>query len=111
MVQKVETRLIDDLDGSAAAETVRFALEGREYEIDLSTRNASRLRDGLAAFVSSARKASGARRSPARRASGRAAADREQAAAVREWARANGFEVSDRGRISATVLEAYERRA
>lgn len=117
VAQKVETRLVDDLDGSTAVETVSFMVEGREYEIDLSAENAARLRDGLAEFVAAARRAGGGRRAatattattaaPAPR---RASMDREQAAAVREWARANGFEVSDRGRISAAVLTAYEQR-
>jgi Lsr2 len=114
VAQKVETRLVDDLDGSEAVETVRFALEGRQYEIDLSEHNASRLRESLAAFVSSARRAGGSRSarsatatSPRRSSS----ADREHGAAVREWARANGFEVSDRGRIAADILKAYEERS
>jgi hypothetical protein len=116
VAQKVETRLVDDLDGAEAAETLSFALDGREYEIDLSTENAARLRDALAEFVAAGRKVGGGRQRPAATASGsgsgakRATMDREQAAAVREWARANGFEVSDRGRISSTVLAAYEKR-
>jgi nucleoid-associated protein Lsr2 len=112
VAQKVETRLVDDLDGSTAVETVSFMVEGREYEIDLSAENAARLRDGLAEFVAAARRAGGGRRAPAAAAPApkRATMDREQAAAVREWARANGFEVSDRGRISAAVLSAYEQR-
>ncbi|WP_214405545.1 histone-like nucleoid-structuring protein Lsr2 [Pseudonocardia lacus] len=117
MAQKVETRLVDDLDGSEAAETVRFALEGRQYEIDLSEDNAARLRNSLADFVASARRAGGARGVRAA-ASGsgvaapsRKATDREHGAAVREWARANGFEVSSRGRISTEILTAYEQRS
>jgi hypothetical protein len=116
VAQKVETRLVDDLDGSAAVETVSFAVEGREYEIDLSAENAAKLREGLAEFVAAGRRTGGGRGRAAATgtapASGtkRAAMDREQAAAVREWARANGFEVSDRGRISSTVLAAYEKR-
>jgi Lsr2 len=110
VAQKVETRLVDDLDGSTAVETVAFMFEGREYEIDLSAENAARLRDGLAEFVAAGRRAGGARRAGAAPAPKRASMDREQATAVREWARANGFEVSDRGRISAAVLTAYEQR-
>jgi len=118
VAQKVETRLVDDLDGSEAAETVRFALEGRQYEIDLSEDNAARLRDSLAAFVASARRAGGARggraavpASAGAAASSRKATDREHGAAVREWARANGFEVSSRGRITTEILTAYEQRS
>jgi hypothetical protein len=108
-MQKVETRLVDDLDGSEAAETVRFGLEGREYEIDLSQGNAARLRDTLATFLASARRAGGGR-TPAQTAGRSASSDREHGTAVREWARANGFEVSNRGRIAADVLKAYEQR-
>jgi hypothetical protein len=118
VAQKVETRLVDDLDGSEAVETVSFMADGREYEIDLSAENAAKLRDGLAEFVAAGRRLGGGRGRAAAAASAptagsgakRATMDREQAAAVREWARANGFEVSDRGRISSTVLAAYEKR-
>jgi hypothetical protein len=112
VAQKVETWLVDDLDGSEAAETVRFGIEGRHYEIDLSAHNAGRLRDTLSAFVASARRAGGGgRRQPPVPAARRATSDREQSAAIRDWARANGFEVSERGRISGEVLKAYEQRA
>ena len=118
MVQRVETRLVDDLDGSVAVETVGFMFEGREYEIDLSAENAARLRDGLADFVAAGRRPNGGgggrRGAGARsvgRSVGRASMDREQAAAIREWARANGFDVSERGRIPSVVLSAYEQRS
>ncbi len=117
MATETTTRLVDDLDGSDADDTVSFALDGASYEIDLSDENAARLRDALAEYVASARRADGARRSAGRpkaakpaKASrgGRTAPDREQTAAVREWARANGYEVSERGRLSANVLAAFE---
>lgn len=117
MATETTTRLVDDLDGSDASESVSFALDGATYEIDLSDENADKLRDALAGYVASARRADGSRRSPGRpkapRAvkaskSARTAPDREQTAAVREWARANGYEVSERGRLSATVLAAFE---
>ena len=114
MAQKVETWLVDDLDGSEAAETVRFGLEGRQYEIDLSQHNAARLREGLADFVASARRGGGGPRTSRslNAGSSRAStASREHGAAVREWARANGLQVSDRGRISAEVLKAYDARS
>jgi hypothetical protein len=114
VAQKVETRLVDDLDGSEAAETVRFGLEGRQYEIDLSQHNAARLREGLADFVASARRAGGGARAGRPSSAGVArasSASRERGAAVREWARANGLQVSDRGRISAEVLKAYDARS
>jgi hypothetical protein len=111
VAQKVETRLVDDLDGSEAVETVRFGFEGRQYEIDLSANNAGRLRDSLAAFVAAARRPGGGRRQAAAQGVRRAPSDREKSAAIRDWARANGFAVSERGRISGEILEAYEQRA
>ncbi len=109
------TTLVDDLDGSEAADTLEFALDGVSYEIDLSEENAEKLRDALAGYVASARRVDGGRRSraraakPAKAARGtRTAPDREQTAAIREWARANGYEVSERGRLSANVLSAFE---
>ena len=108
--------LVDDLDGSEAAESVEFALDGVSYEIDLSEENAEKLRDALASYVASVRRVDGGRRGarakvakPAKAARGsRTAPDREQTAAIREWARSNGYEVSERGRLSATVLSAFE---
>lgn len=111
MAQIREIRLVDDLDGKAADETVEFGIDGKNYEIDLSTGNAGRLRDALADFVASGRRAGGRRRAsaavatPARRPS----IDREQNQAIREWARKRGMKVSDRGRIPAEVLESYHQ--
>jgi len=111
-------RLVDDLDESDAAETVSFALDGTSYEIDLSDENIEKLRDALAVYVASARRVDGGRRGPGRPKAAakaprvargaRTAPDREQTAAIREWARANGHEVSERGRLSASVLAAFE---
>ncbi|MFC0429620.1 Lsr2 family protein [Kutzneria buriramensis] len=116
MAQKVTVALIDDLDGSEASETLEFALDGVSYQIDLSAKNAGKLRDGLASFVASARRSGGRKRGPGRVASGPskarpAAADREQNQAIREWARKQGMKVSDRGRIPAEVLDAYHQQA
>lgn len=111
MAQIREIRLVDDLDGEVADETVEFGVDGKSYEIDLSTANAKRLRDALAEFVASARRASGRRRgggAPAA-AARRPSIDREQNQAIREWARKRGMKVSDRGRIPAEVLEAYHK--
>ncbi|GAB3000594.1 Lsr2 family protein [Actinosynnema sp. NPDC059335] len=114
MAQKVTVTLVDDLDGGKAEETVGFGLDGVSYEIDLSASNAGRLRDALADFVASARKAGGRKRGPGRPAGVKAArpasADREQNQAIREWARKQGMKVSDRGRIPAEVLEAYHQQ-
>jgi hypothetical protein len=110
MAQKHIVQLIDDLDGSQAAETVSFGIDGASYEIDLSAKNAAKLRDVLAVYVGSARRASWGGRPPAAggRRSGRAGrSDREQTQAIREWARKNGHKIGEKGRIPATVLEAY----
>jgi nucleoid-associated protein Lsr2 len=111
MAQIREVRLIDDLDGEAADETIEFGIDGKNYEIDLSKANAGKLRDALAAYVASARR-SGGRRSRSAASAGPArkpSIDREQNQAIREWARKRGMKVSDRGRIPAEVLEAYHK--
>jgi len=115
MAQKTEIRYIDDLDGSDAVEAVKFALDGSDYEIDLSEGNAQRLRDGLAEFVGAARRVTRNRRRGGNTggnvtASGRPAERRQQIQAIRDWARANGHQIADRGRIPATVIAAYETR-
>ena len=111
MAKKVMVSLVDDLEGGTADETVGFGLDGKTYEIDLSSANASKLRESLAEFVAVARKAGGGRRG--RRATGtgsaRATVDREQSQAIRAWARGQGIEVSDRGRIPADVVAAYHQ--
>lgn len=112
MAQIREIRLVDDLDGKAADQTVEFGIDGRSYEIDLSEVNAGKLRDALASYVAAARRGGGGRR---RSAAGsvpvnrRQSVDREQNQAIREWARKRGMKVSDRGRIPAEVLEAYHQ--
>ena len=104
-MQKVITELVDDIDGSTAEETVSFALDGVEYEIDLSQPNASNLRQGLDEYVSKGRRTGGrAKRAPAK---GRPGADKADTGAIRKWARAHGLKVSGRGRISAEVAQAY----
>ncbi|SES40057.1 histone-like nucleoid-structuring protein Lsr2 [Lentzea albida] len=113
MAQKVLVQLIDDLDGTAAedVETVNFALDGVIYEIDLKQKNASKLRDSLADFVASARRSGGwARRgsTTSRRVVGEART-KEQPQAIRQWAKANGHELSDRGRIPAHIIEEFEK--
>ena len=105
MTQQVHVMLVDDIDGSAASETVRFALDGRQYQIDLSEKHAQDLRGAMAAFVAAARREGGRRSST--RAASRPATDRGKMTAVREWAKAHGQTVSDRGRISKAVMEAY----
>ncbi|GDY30459.1 histone-like nucleoid-structuring protein Lsr2 [Gandjariella thermophila] len=111
MAQKVLVQLVDDLDGSTAEQTVEFALDGVQYQIDLSDKNAGALREALEPFVSAARRAGGRKRSAAPRGGGRgsSASDRERNQAIREWARKQGMNVSERGRIPAEVVEAYDK--
>lgn len=109
MAQKVNIVLVDDIDGSEATETVSFGLDGTSYEIDLNDANASALRDALAAYVGHARKVGSARRG--RRtsaAAAAAAAGGPSAREIRDWARSNGYDVPDRGRVSAEVREAFD---
>ncbi|MFI5776640.1 Lsr2 family protein [Nocardia sp. NPDC051570] len=107
MARKVVVELVDDFDGkSPAEETVTFALDGVEYEIDLSLLNAGRLREMFEPWTGHGRKVG---RGPRTSGPARPAAAREQTAAIRAWARKNGFDVSDRGRIQANVVAAYEK--
>lgn len=108
MAQRVNIVLIDDIDETEATETVTFGLDGVTYEIDLNEDNAARLRDSLAEFVGHGRKVSGSRRgrkSP----SSAPVTGQPSAREIREWARENGRDVPDRGRIPADVREAYEQ--
>lgn len=106
MAQKVQVLLVDDVDGGPADETVTFAVDGVTYEIDLTTENAAELRGALAVWQGHARKISG--RSSSRSSAPRARASRGDAQAIRDWAKAQGHKVSERGRISAEVKAAYE---
>jgi len=100
MAQKVQVVLVDDVDGGPADETLKFAVENTQYEIDLSTAHAAEMRAALAPWVSAARKVSGRPSTKARTGS--------DTGKVRAWAKANGYNVSERGRISATVRSAYD---
>ena len=102
MAQRVQIKLIDDLDGADADETVSFGLDGAVYEIDLSQSNAAQLRDDLAKWVGNARRVKGRASRSAR-----PAGVKDDLNKVREWGRANGFQVSERGRVSREVQEAY----
>jgi hypothetical protein len=104
MAQKITVELQDDLDGSPADETVRFGIDGAEYEIDLSKKNAAAFRRKLARFLDHARKAGrGQRRRPAR-----TTASRDRSGSIRTWAKQAGVMVSARGRIPANVVEKYQ---
>ncbi|MFJ8112752.1 Lsr2 family protein [Streptomyces sp. NPDC096132] len=108
MAQKVQVLLVDDLDGGEADETVTFALDGKTYEIDLTTANADQLRGLLEPYVKGGRRTGG--RASGGRGKARAASGSSQdTAQIRAWAKENGFEVNDRGRVPATIREAYEK--
>jgi len=107
MAQKVNIVLVDDVDGSEATETVSFGLDGTSYEIDLSDTNAGGLRNALAPYLGHARKVSGGRRG-GRKAASSSTNLGPSPRLVRDWARSNGYEVSDRGRVPADVIAAYE---
>src|ERR1700722_955938 len=104
MAQRIQTLLIDDLDGAEAAGTVRFGLDGTEYEIDLSAAHSEELRKALGLYLAHARRPGGTGRSAARGRRGSAV----DTAKVREWAKGQGIEVKDRGRVPADVLERYK---
>ena len=106
MVKKVTVSLLDDLDGKAAAETVHFVLDGVCYEIDLSEKNAKKLRSELEHWVTAGRRTGGSRRRRGVRSS-RASIGRTDSAAIREWARTSGYEIGQRGRIPVEVIDAY----
>ncbi|WP_435200267.1 histone-like nucleoid-structuring protein Lsr2 [Janibacter sp. GS2] len=108
MAQRVQIILEDDLDGGDASETVTFGLDGVTYEIDLNEKNASTLRETLAGYVGAGRRVSG-RRSSGSSSSSRSRSTSGELSKIREWARANGHQVSDRGRISQKVRDAYAK--
>lgn len=102
MAQRVQVVLEDDIDGGAAEETVVFALDGASYEIDLSTKNANKLRDVLAPYTGVGRRTGGRRK--------RVGGERPtEATQIRAWAVENGYTVSARGRVSTEIKEAYEQ--
>ena len=110
MAQKIQTLFIDDIDGGAAEGTVRFALDGTEYEIDLNSKHTDELRSALGKYVSHARKVSGAARRGGRAAGrgGRGVGSTLNTTEIRNWARAQGIEIKDRGRVPAEVVAKYQ---
>jgi nucleoid-associated protein Lsr2 len=104
VAQKIQTLFIDDIDGSEAEGTVRFALDGSDYEIDLNAKHADALRQALSRYVEAARRSSGPVRKPSRSSGRRAAASGLNTTEVREWAKAQGIEVKDRGRVPAELV-------
>jgi len=107
VAQNIQTRFIHDLDGSEAEGTIRFGLDGTEYEIDLNAEHAQTLRDALARYVQAARRAGGGARRPAR-GGRRATASGVDSTEVREWAKAQGIDVKDRGRVPAELVVKFK---
>jgi hypothetical protein len=106
MAQKVITHFVDDIDGSEAAETIGFSLDGAEYVIDLSEANAAELRKMLHPYMEKGRR--GRLRRAKAKGGARPTSDRERSADIRSWAKDHGIQVNDRGRIPANVVEQYE---
>jgi nucleoid-associated protein Lsr2 len=104
MAQKIQTLFIDDIDGGEAEGTVRFALDGTEYEIDLNAEHTQELRSALGEYVSHARKVGGTARKGTARSRRSSTAD---TVAIRAWAREQGMDIKERGRVPATVLQQY----
>jgi hypothetical protein len=114
MTRKVQVHLLDDIDGSRADETLKFGLDGTLYEIDLNSKHANKFRSALAQYIAKSRRTGRGGVVPGgrgRSSGGTARTDREQNQAIREWAKSKGFDVSDRGRIPATVIEQYHKEA
>ncbi|NKZ08271.1 histone-like nucleoid-structuring protein Lsr2 [Actinomadura latina] len=105
MAQKVIVQMTDDLDGGEADETVSFAIDGKAYEIDLSEKNADKLRTALHPFMDKGRRFKAVRGG---KAAARSSGGRERSAEIREWAKSAGIKVNERGRIPANVIEQYE---
>jgi len=110
MAQVTTVRLVDDLDGGEAEESISFALDGVALEIDLSNDNAETLRGIFAPYIAAARRGDGRRARRPQRVSTGSTGPRQDAGPIREWAAVNGFTVSARGRISAEVMQAYVNR-
>ena len=107
MAQHFQVTYIDDIDGTELGDTpntISFAFDGKEYTIDLSDENADAFREAVAPYVEAGHRVTGGKSKPARKFTSKSSGDTK---AIREWARENGFEVSDRGRIPADVMEAY----
>lgn len=101
MARTIQVILTDDLDGSADAQSVSFALQGVEYTIDLSTKNLDKLNQALAPYIDKAERVG-------RRRKAKATGPKLDTAAIRSWARDNGYQVSDRGRVPTDIVNAYE---
>lgn len=108
MAQQFQVQYIDDLDGTdlgSVAHTISFAFDGKEYSIDLSDENAAQFREVMAPYVENGRRVTGTKEKTARKSTSKATSGETKA--IRDWARDNGYEVSDRGRIPADIMDAY----
>ena len=105
MAQRTQVTLVDDLDGGQATETVKFAVDGKRYEIDLSSRNAGNLKKALAPYVAAGRRLSSPKHGRGR--PYRRVETEVDPAAVRAWAVANDYQISARGRVSAAIIDEY----
>lgn len=111
MATETLVKLTDDIDGSAADRTVTFGWEGSTYELDLSKKNATAFEKAVAPYLDASRKVSTRGKSATRsRAASSSAGDSKRRADIREWARGNGYEIGDRGRIPAELVDAYDAR-
>jgi hypothetical protein len=106
VAQEVITRIVDDIDGGEADQTVVFSWGSAQYEIDLNDKNVEKMAKALQPYIEKARKVSRAAATSRPKSSGRAA--RTDLQDVRAWAHSNGHAVSDRGRVPQTVLDAYD---
>jgi len=106
MAQKISILLVDDIDGSEATEMVKFGLDGAQYEIDLNAAHAEELRALAAPYIGKARRIAGPGRRPAR--SRNTAANGTDSALIRDWAKGQGINVNDRGRVPADIVAQYE---
>jgi hypothetical protein len=110
VAQKIQTLFIDDIDGGAAEGTVRFALDGTEYEIDLNAKHSEELRSAIGKYVTHARKVGGGARRAGRTAgrAGRGAGSAVNTTEIRNWAREQGYDIKDRGRVPADLVAKYQ---
>ena len=109
MAQQFQIQYIDDIDGTPlgdGGEQIEFSFDKKDYVIDLTDENAAAFREAMAPYLEAASKVTGARKKGARKASAPRSSGQDTKA-IREWARNNGFDVSDRGRIPAEIVEAY----
>jgi hypothetical protein len=105
VAQKIQTIFVDDIDGGEAEGTVRFGLDGADYEIDLSVAHSEELHKAFAPYIAHARKVGGIRRAVRGRRGG-SAIDTHK---IREWARSQGIDIKERGRLPGDIVEKYRQ--